>query len=158
MMQLVSTNHFPLLQKSTCQMPLVLCQTSCGADGATEQERGSSPVLQVQEWAPLREKVRKETAAQVSHQARLHGYSPWRVGGGCSCQTWSWLLPLQVRRRFRTPSSTHKSIPGCLIRIRWGKGLGFVPWSSQAMAHSRKPSQHACAEDELDTSEFVVEH
>lgn len=145
-------NHFLLLPKPIHQMLLVICQTSCGADGATEQERGSRTVLQMQEQAPL--KVGKETAAWVSHRVRLHGCSPCRVGGGCSCQIWSWLQ----MRRFRTPSPTHISIPGGLIRIRWGKGLGFAPWSSRAMAHSRKPSQHACAEDELDTSEFVAEH
>lgn len=158
--QLLSSALKAHIPDATCHLPNQLW--SRWSHRATERfqhsVRGSSSVLQMQEQAPLREKVGKETAAWVSHRVRLHWYSPWRVGGGCSCQYWSRLLPLQMKRRLRTPSPTHKSIPGCLIWIRWEKGLGFVPWSSQAMAYSRKPSQHACAEDELDTSEFVAEH
>lgn len=149
--------HIP---DATCHLPNQLWSrwSHRARERFQHSARGSSTVLQTQERAPLREKVGKETAAQVSHWVGLHGYSPWRVEGGCSCQTRSRLLPLQMRRRLRTPSPAHTIIPGCLIWIRWGKWLGFVPWSSQAMAHSRKPSQHACAQDELDTSEFVAEH
>lgn len=55
--------------------------------------------------------------------------------------------------RLRSPYPTHKRLH---IMDQMGKGFQFVAWSSQAVAHSNKPSQHVCAEDEPDTSDFVA--
>lgn len=134
--------------------------TSCGAYGATEQERGSSPALQMQETQPLRERQRggRQQHESCTERMRLHGSSHWRVG------RWAFASDLELTtaaangERLRSPSPTHTSILGCLLRIRWGKGLGSVPWSSQAAAHSNEPSQQVWAQDKPDTSEFVVEH
>lgn len=89
---------------------------------------------------------------------RLHGSGHRRVG------RWTFAPDLELAtatangERLGSPSPTHTTILGGLLWIRWAKGLGFVAWSSQAVAHSNKPSQHVCAEDEPDASEFVAEH